>query len=66
MALEPPRKKRKVLRSSLVPELVGLKIFEDAEKSEVKASASGELLDEDKELWFFQVPKDVRTVPHLA
>lgn len=76
MASPPAKKRRKTRPSSAlssqdslnsandrVSELIKLKVFEDAEESDIKTeedgAIGGELGDVDKELWFFQLPKDV-------
>lgn len=75
MASPPAKKRRKTRPSSAlssqdslnsandrVSELIKLKVFEDAEESDIKTeedgAIGGELGDVDKELWFFQLPKD--------
>jgi hypothetical protein len=51
----PVRKKRK---TSNHHGLMNLKVFEDAERSHVRLCEKDQGLG-DKELWFFQLPKDV-------
>ena len=55
----PAKKKRKKTKSNR--DFAGLKIFEDAEKSDVRITpeGGGELFSEDQQLWLFQLPKDV-------
>lgn len=60
---EPPRKRprRRKIQSDNRLDLAKMKMFEDAEKSDLKvAGEKGELWD--KELWFFKLPKDVSSV----
>lgn len=52
----PPVKRKKAHPPA--HDLETLKIFEDAERSELASLESEELLD--KELWFFQLPRNVR------
>lgn len=60
----PVKKKRKIIAQPCSnPHLMNLKIFEDAERSDMRVSEEdgGEICD--KELWFFQLPKNVSLTP---